>query len=222
MPARHPLRRLRAALLASLGCLGCTALPLPATARDNAVWNFQVLLDGKPIGTHVFRVQGPATERTVTSEAAFDVKLLGLTVYRYRHQARERWAGDCLAELDAQTEDGSDSTRIRARMEEGALLVESAGSPQRLPGCVMGFAYWNPAMRQQTQLLDPQSGRLERVRIREAEAGTVQAGGRTLPAQRWHIEGPASPITLWYGSDGRWLGLDAQLQGGRQLRYRLP
>lgn len=219
MREHHPLRHPRAAWLASL-CLA--ALPLAVAAQEVAVLNFQVQLDGKPIGTHVFRVNGPDTARTVASEAAFDVKLLGVTVYRYRHQAREQWAGDCLAELDAQTEDGSDSTRIRARLQGGALLVEGPGAPQRLPACVMGFAYWHPALRQQTRLLDPQSGRLENVQVREAEAGTLEAGGRTVPARRWRIEGPASPITVWYGMDGRWLGLDAELRGGRQLRYRLP
>jgi hypothetical protein len=192
-----------------------------AAAAPADEWNFTVLLNDQSIGNHRFRVGGPPTARTVTSEASFDVKLLGLSVYRYRHQAEEQWRGDCLAVLEATTEDGGDRSTVRATAAPGGLSVEVAGAAQVVPGCVMGFAYWNPAMRQQSRLLNAQTGRMEDVRIREAGEGTIDANGRTLPARRWRIEGPAQPITLWYGNDGRWLGLDAEVRGGRQLRYRL-
>jgi len=68
----------------------CTICALPpaqaldsgsdATNVGGASWSFRVLLDGKPIGQHQFRATDGAGERTLVSEAAFSVRLLGVTL----------------------------------------------------------------------------------------------------------------------------------------------
>lgn len=182
--------------------------------------DFEVTLDGQPIGMHRFSVGGTPEARTVRSEAAFAVRLLGLTVYRYRHQASETWRGDCLATLDAQTDDNGKTSRVQAQAEDAALQVMGPGGPLSLPGCVMGFAYWHPAMRTQTQLLNVQTGRYEAVRIQRMDSGTLEVHGQPQPAERWRIAGPAHPVDVWYTPAGAWVGLDSTVGGGRQLRYR--
>ncbi len=208
-----PRRRCRAWVLA------CAALPGAAQAQE---WNFEVTLDGKPIGEHRFSVRRTGEGRQVTSEAGFDVRLLGLSVYRYRHRAVEQWRGDCLRELDASTDDDGEASRVRARPEgDGLAVAVGGGAPQRLEGCVMSFAYWNPAIRAQARLLNAQTGRYENVQVRAAGGGTVEARGRRVAAVRWRIEGPAQPIDVWYTPEGEWLALDSVVDGGRRLSYRL-
>ena len=204
--------------LAWLVCLWLATLPSVAVA---AALDFEVTLDDKPIGTHRFSLGGTAQARTVRSEAAFAVKLLGLTVYRYRHQASERWRGDCLAALDAETDDDGKTGRVSAQAAGDALAVAGPSGSVSLPGCVMSFAYWHPAMRTQTQLLNAQTGRYELVRIRQLDGGTLTVRGRPQNAERWRIEGPEHPVDVWYTAAGDWVGLDSTVGGGRQLRYRL-
>ncbi|GHC96009.1 hypothetical protein GCM10007320_49500 [Pseudorhodoferax aquiterrae] len=210
-----PTERIRTARHAFL-CLGLAALGAGARAQE-----FEVALDGKPIGTHRFVLGGTAQTRTVRSEASFTVKLLGLTVYRYRHEASERWQGGCLTAVEADTDDNGKPSRVQARTEGGALQVAGPEGPLPLPGCVFSYAYWNPAMRQQTQLLNVQTGRHDAVRIRRMDSGTVEVRGRPQEAERWRIEGPEQPVDVWYTTDGQWVGLDSTVAGGRQLRYRL-
>jgi hypothetical protein len=189
--------------------------------------NFTAFLDGKPIGEHRFVVGGPAEAREVLSDARFNVKLLGLTVYRYRHQATERWRGDCLASLTANTDDDGTISRVRTEAEgEGLSVTTEAGSgiapvTRSLPGCGMSFAYWNPALRQQTRLLNAQTGKAETVRVSRVGSGPIEVRGQSLTATRWRIEGPPQPIDVWYSAQGEWVGLDSTLEGGRQLSYRL-
>lgn len=202
--------------LAALACLLAAALPAQASTLD-----FEVTLDDKRIGSHRFTLGGTPQARTVRSDAAFDVKLLGLTVYRYRHQAREQWRGDCLAALEAETDDDGEPSKVAARSAGSALDVTGPAGALNLPGCVMSFAYWHPAMRQQTQLLNAQTGRYETVRIRRMDAGSVPVRGQPQPAERWRIEGPEHPLDVWYTAAGDWVGLDSTEGGGRQLRYRL-
>ncbi|MGJ7544222.1 DUF6134 family protein [Variovorax sp. LT1R16] len=193
-----------------------------ATAAES---NFTAFLDGKPIGEHRFVVGGPPEAREVQSDARFAVKLLGLTVYRYRHQATERWRGDCLDQLSATTDDDGTVSRVRTEPAgEGLSVTAETGAVQAvrvLPGCVMSFAYWNPAMRQQSRLLNAQTGKAETVRVSRVGSGPIEVRGQPLTATRWRIEGPPQPIDVWYSAQGEWVGLDSTLEGGRQLSYRL-
>lgn len=210
-----------AAAFVALVAMGAVGPAAPARAES---WNFEVRLDGKPIGTHRFTVDGPAEAREVTSNAAFDVRLLGINVFRYRHEARERWRGDCLQEIRSRTDDDGKPVEVDRRL---------ASAMPGEPACLMSYAYWNPALIRQQRLLNPQTGEVDEVHIERLPDAAIPAGGRDVDASRWRItstapsSGKSAParqvLTLWRDrTDGRWLGLDAQVKGDRVLTYRLP
>jgi hypothetical protein len=172
-------------------------------------WDFQVFLDDQPIGHHHFTLHDSregGTERELKNEARFDVKLLFITVYRYTHDAAERWRGNCLAQINARTDDNGKKSEV------GAEPVEA---------CVMSFAYWNPEMLKQTRLLNAQTGKLETVSITAMGEEKISLRGVPTPATRYRITGPKHPIELWYGADRSWLALQSTLASGRRLRYQL-
>lgn len=202
----------------------------PAAAAEVGVpsvgdWNFRALLDGKPIGQHRFTVTRNAgtqgDERKVLSEANFAVKFLGITAYRYRHTATEQWRGDCLAALSATTDDDGKLSSVRTDADGNALNVKTATTAQSLKGCVMSFAYWNPAIQTQTRLLNAQTGQAEAVQVSRIGSGSVEVRGQAVTATQFRITGPAQPIDVWYSAQGEWIGLDSLLAGGHKLSYRL-
>lgn len=210
----------------TLGALACAvAVPAAASPVPPAEWQFTVRLDGQAIGTHRF-VLARADEggTLLRSEARFDVKLLGLSLYRYRHEATERWSDGCLSSIDARTDDNGRRLELRgqARGERFELQLRGEGaSPAAVTGaCLMSFAYWNPLLAGQTRLLDPGTGRIEAVAIGVPPrvAADLDAAGGALRGLR--IGGLAQPIDVWYAGD-RWVGLDTTVDGGRRLSYRL-
>jgi hypothetical protein len=199
------------------------ALPLPAATPGAEAWDFQVTLDGKPIGEHRFDLSVSGDRRQLVSQARFVVKFLGITAYRYSHQAVEQWQGDCLSGLSAETDDDGRALRVHAEGGVAGLRVDTDGgsAPAQLPGCVMSFAYWNPAMRRMNRLLNAQTGVAERVQVSRMDDAAIEVHGRPVSATRWRITGAAAPIDVWYARDGEWVGLDSKLTGGRLLSYRL-
>lgn len=205
--------------------LGTTGGGLAATSP--AEWNFTVTLDGKPIGRHRFTLVRAADEALVVdSAAAFDVSWLGVPLYRYRHDARERWTHGCLTAIEARTDDNGRRTRVRGSASGGRLelRVREDASPApalaALPGCVMTFAYWNPALQGETRLLDPGSGRFVPVVMASIAAPPADLAAQAGPVRGLRIAGPGEPIDVWYAS-GRWIGLDTRVASGRRLSYRL-
>jgi hypothetical protein len=167
-------------------------------------WNFDVSLDGRPIGEHRYQLREEAGLRQLTSAANFRVRILFFEAYRYEHRAQERWQGDCLERIDAHTDANGTLTRV-----EMATPLES---------CVQTFAYWNPSILGASQLLNQQTGEYVPVQVRvvgtelidgeRAERFRLTGGGRT-PLQ----------IDLWYTAARDWVALESRTPEGRRLRY---
>jgi hypothetical protein len=213
-----PLRGI--AVLATLLVVAPTVASSPAASAAGGEWNFRVLLDGKEVGWHRYIVRGDGAATEVESRAQFDVRILMLNAYSYRHTARERWRGACLDQLESRTETNGRVEKVAAMANDDAVVVAGPSGDARLPGCVMSFAYWDPRILRATRLLNSQTGELLPVKVAEQGTEQVNVAGRTVAATRHRLSAPDLQIDLWY-ADGRWVALEAPTPGGRTLRYEL-
>ena len=78
-------------------------------------WQFDVLLDDKPIGVHTFAVEDTGTQLRLETTASFDVKFLFITAFRYRHQNTEVWQDGCLSSIDAVTDSNGKELVVRGQ-----------------------------------------------------------------------------------------------------------
>lgn len=190
-------------------------------ARADQTWDFRVFLDDKEIGTHRFDLIDHGSERQLTSKAHMAVKVLFVTVYTYDHDDVEHWDGDCLSKLSSTTDDNGEKHRVDVQRRDGATVVQTLEGTQRLAECVMTFAYWNPAMLQQTQLLNSQDGEHVDVKIRDAGIDSIDVRGVKTPAHRYELRSEKLSIDLWYSEQREWLALESKTQRGQKLIYRL-
>lgn len=195
-------------------------IPPGSAATSNREWRFAVYLDDKPIGYHSFQLSNEAQARRLHSEARFRVKVLGLTLYTYVHQSLELWQADCLQRVDASTDDNGTDFRVRGERRGEQLLLENQSGETRIPGCVMTFAYWNPAILDQQRLLNVQTGEYLPVIVEQLGKSTLEVDGHAVPARHYRIATDENDIELWYSTDHDWLGLRSTTRGGRQLDYR--
>ncbi len=193
--------------------------PSAASAGTSQEWRFRVLLDGREIGSHEFRVTERDGERHVESDARFTVKFLFIDAYTYTHRARERWQGDCLAAIEADTDDNGEALAVRGARDGEGFAVDTADGRAQLPGCVMSFAYWNPAMLRQAELLNAQTGELVAVRVEPLGEETVAARDASLAARRYALHAPGLRIDVWYADGSQWVQLESRTSDGRLLRY---
>jgi hypothetical protein len=191
--------------------------------QGSRTYAFKAFLDGQPIGEHTFTVVAEGDAYRVTSAADFRVKIMGFTAYRHRHRAEETWAGDCLTGLSSSTDDDGKAESVKLVAMAGANQITTHAGTASEPGCLMSYAYWNPAMRRQARLLNPQTGHVDAVTIERVAEGRVAVGATEVDASDWRITGGRSPIDVWISAQGEWVGLDSMVDKGRhQLTYRLP
>ena len=204
-------------LLCSVGASGVAASPGEAQRS----WQFSVLLDGSPIGYHRFELMSRESELEVRSEASFDVRFLFINAFRYRHSNRELWEGECLRVIESSTRQNGEEFAVSGeRLPEG-LKIEANGRSDRLDGCVMTFAYWNPRFLEQSRLLHPQTGEYMSVDVQPLGREELTVRGETITASAYHVKARNVDITVFYSDDNEWLGLESVAKGGRIIRYVL-
>ena len=201
-------------------CLCMAWLPLQVSASTSNEWRFQVFLDEKPIGFHHFQLNTSGDTSKLRGEARFSVKLLGFTVYDYSHQNLELWQQDCLQRIEASTDDNGKQLFVRGSSNGEQLLLEDNSGNRSVPGCVMTFAYWNPEILVQQQLLNAQTGEYLDISVQPLGEKTLQLQGSDVAALHYRLRTDEDDIELWYSSDHDWLALSTTTRGGRKLHYR--
>ena len=204
---------------ATVAAFVCALLPHYAGASSSKEWRFEVFLDDDPIGFHHFELSASGDTRELRGEARFLVKLLGFTVYDYRHQNLELWQDDCLQSIEASTDDNGEDLFVRGSRDGEGMHLQSSNGSRDMPGCIMSFAYWNPAILDQQQLLNAQTGEYLDISVQPLGEQTLQLQGREVPALHYRLSTNENDIDLWYSSDRDWLALSTT-SGGRQLHYR--
>jgi len=193
---------------------------VPAGAPTEQVFDFDVNLDKRPIGTHRFTVRQINGTASIQSNASFDVRFLGLSAYRYRHRASEQWKDGCLQAIDATTDDNGRSLRVTGIEREGRFQLEQP-TIAALSACLSAYAYWNrDLLLRQRELLNPQTGRIDALSVESLGRETLELEGRTVAVERFRLHSAQNIIDLWYSLRGDWLRLETTT-GSRRLIYQL-
>ena len=191
-----------------------------ASTATTADWRFEVFLNNKPIGFHDFRVTSEDGEQRIEIDADFAVKVLFVTAYRYEHQNTERWEGNCLTGIEADTNANGKSFQVRGERSDDGFSLTTGPTPEALPGCVQTFAYWNKSILSAKRLLNSQTGTYEPVSVTALGVEEIDVNGTPVRSNRYELMVGDNPISLWYdASDNRWLALETAAAGGRTLRY---
>lgn len=203
-----------------LALLCLLSIPAMSSAKAQQQWLFNVFLDGDEIGYHRFTLTGDETQRQLHSEARFKVRILKIPVYRYSHDAREYWDGNCLRAIESSTNDNGRQLSLQGRVDEDRFVLNTSDQQLDLEGCVMSFAYWDTRILQAEKLLNAQNGEYLPVRVNDLGSEALETDSGTVTAQRYQLTGKDLLIDLWYSSDRRWLGLQSTTPSGRVLTYR--
>jgi hypothetical protein len=104
-----------------------------------------------------------------------------------------------------------------------ATIVKTLNGSRTLGDCVLTFAYWNPAMLQQTRLLNSQDGEHVEVKITDTGSDPIVVRGVETPARRYELRSKNQKLSidLWYSTSNEWLALESRTEGGDKLIYKL-
>ncbi|MBA4011330.1 MAG: hypothetical protein C0481_05635 [Phenylobacterium sp.] len=180
---------------------------------------FAVFRNGVRVGEHEMTFSGADEDVAVRTEVSLVVKLGPVPVYRYAHQALERWRGGRFFSLTTTTNGNGRLQRVEARRAPDAVLIDAGGAQIRAPAAAVPLTHWKAAALS-GPLFNPQEGKLLRLTARRGATEPVRlASGEAIAATRWSLRGE-SQIDNWYDQGGVWAALRGRLPDGSTMEYR--
>ncbi len=178
---------------------------------------FRVLRNGREIGRHRLAFDRRGEDLLCTIAVELRVGLGPITLYRYRHENKERWRAGRFLSFESHTDDNGTKLAVRAERTERGIAVEGAEGTYLAPADAWPTTYWYPGFLDRDAWVDTQFGRLRRARVVPVGEAAVPVGGRPLVARRYRLEGDLA-LDLWY-RDRHWVALAATAPDGSALTY---
>jgi hypothetical protein len=190
------------------------SMPLPS------VLAFNVLRNGKPIGTH--RIEFQQADDMITASIAVEivVKLGPIPLFRYRQEARETWRGGEFESLTCDSNDDGKPFKVTMTRKAQAIEVAVSGKPAvTMPLDTIPLTHWNiQCMRR--PLVNPQDGTPIASRVvQRGEEMVPLANGKMVRAHRFSLVGKPA-LDDWYDAHSVWTALSSKGTDGSAIEYR--
>jgi len=188
-------------------------------AMPDRDYQFRVLLNGDPIGSHVFDFTPEGSGYRLISTANYRVKVFFIPVYHYAHRSEELWLDGCLQRIESKTNDNDTQYQVTGNQQAEAFNVQVNSEPASHPGaCISTFAYWQPGLLESDQLMNSQTGTMEEIGYSKLEPSRPPWED-SQQAETIQLDTEQGKIILWY-REGLWLGLRTVLKNGHELVYQ--
>ena len=153
------------------------------------------------IGTYINTVEPANGGTTVLTRAHFEVKMLGVRLYREDAERTERWQGNRLVSFQGVTSKGNQSTVVRGQARGDNFVITSPQGTVTAPATVRPANPWSPNFLGSNTMMRPDTGRIERVRVSGGEPATVTIDGTPVRTKKYEVAGEGR-YTVWLDSRG--------------------
>jgi len=194
-----PLARLAMTIVGLLGGLAGAA---PAMAESSAEFiyrvNHSVFGD---IGTYTNTVEPTKDGTTVKTQAHFEVKMLGVRMYREEADRTERWQGNRLVLFRSVTDKGDGPKEVKGEARGNSFVISSPQGTITAPWSVHPANPWSSGFLHSNTMMRPDSGKLEQVRVGSGQETAVKIDNANIPAVKYEVDG-STKYTVWLDSRG--------------------
>jgi hypothetical protein len=197
----------------------------PAGAQQptpDSTLEYAVMRSGDQIGTHRIAFRRDGEQLRVDISVNVQVRVLGITVYRFTQSATETWRGERLVALESSGNDDGTPYTVRVREADGGLIAESRGNSVRFPAEAVALDVWNPAQLQRAVLIDTIEGAARRPSVRDIGERGFVVHGRPLTARGSLLEVPPDyQRWYWFDANRRLIHLELHGRDGSLVEYIL-
>ena len=214
------------ATILTAGCTGLLIAPLLARQSSAAEQlaglpetgerKLTILRGGDPIGSHHIRFRRMGEKIAFEVDAKAEVKLLGITVFRFSHKGSESWQAGHLESLATTTDDDGERHQVTLRRSaDGQLEVTSEGAVTQVAGDSVPSSLWHRDLllqRPRDELLHTIHGGLLPMTVTDLGSREMELRGQSITVQGYEVDAkPDFYRVLWYDEEG--LLVAARLSG---------
>jgi Family of unknown function (DUF6134) len=153
------------------------------------------------IGTYTNTIEPAANGTLVSTQANFDVRVLGVNMYHERAQRTERWQGNRLVAFDGVTDKGHGPVVVKGVARGNEFVITSPQGTFDAPASVRPANPWSANFLSANEMMRVDTGRVEPVRVSGGEEASVTVGLDTIATRKYEIDGNTK-YTVWLDAQG--------------------
>lgn len=220
---RHLLASLpAAAILSSAGIApGARAAAGFAFSPPSGHFIYTITRDGEPIGTQKLEFTAEGDDGLVVmTDVEIDVRVLGVSFYRFTQHIEERWKGGRLDSLLSKTVDDGDERLVELKREGDRLKGHYNDKARDVDGRLIPSTLWHPEAIHQTAVLDTVRGRVHQVQVTDKGRVAIVLATGQQNARRFGFTGELNR-DVWYGEDQIILAAEMKARDDSIIRQQL-
>ena len=193
---------------------GCADAGLSTLSNEQTINKYDVLRNGKKIGTHAIRFEpGPGGLRVI-AETKMEVRILFITAYRYHYVSEELWCENTLQQVTTRVDDNGNRSETDAQWQGDGYFVRRNDETGFIQGPIVSTNHWNDRATSVDAVFNTITGKINAVSV----TPDVNTAPR-LSGQEYEMRGELN-IDTYYDSAGNWQGMVFNHKDGSEIEFR--
>ncbi len=189
---------------------------------------FDIYRNNKHIGKHVFSFAKSDERLAVESEINFQIKKLGIVLYKYHVKGTEIYEGEKLIKFNSKTNQNGKEKYVNLKLENEQYIIDGSSYKGIAPVDYLLGTWWNHSIVKAKAQISAVSGRIIKQKVTFLGKETIQFGDKSFNTLHFNFSSTDKKLAkdkklntdVWYDEKTlNWVKATFEKQG--QWEYRL-
>ena len=189
---------------------------------------FDILRNNKHIGTHVFSFKKSNDQLAVTSEINFEIKKLGIVLYKYHVKGTEYFKNGKLIKFNSKTNQNGKEKYVNIRLKGDDLIIDGSSFKGNVSANYLLGTWWNHSITKADAQISAVSGRIIKQKVTFLGKETIEIGSKTYNALHFNFSSTDEKLgkdkklntDVWYDEENlNWIKATFEKKG--KWEYKL-
>jgi len=189
---------------------------------------FDIYRNNKHIGKHIFSFKKSENEITVQSEINFEIKKLGVVLYRYHVKGTEYYKDGKLIKFNSKTNQNGKEKHVNLIAKDKNLVIDGSSFKGKVPENYLIGTWWNHSLVEAPAQISAVSGRIIKQKVEFMGKEEIIIGNKTYQTLHFNFSSTDKSLAkdkklntdIWYDEETlNWVKATFEKKG--KWEYRL-
>ena len=191
---------------------------------------FDLFRNNKHIGQHIFSFKKNGNQLQVESEINFQIKKLGVVLYKYHVKGTEYFENGKLVKFISKTNQNGKEKYVNIKLEDNNLVIDGSSFKGKVPTNYLLGTWWNHGLVEAEAQISAVSGRIIKQKVTFLGKETLIIGGKTYNTLHFNFSSVDKKLAkdkklntdVWYEEDSlNWVKASFKKKGNWEYRLLL-
>jgi len=191
---------------------------------------FDIFRNNKHIGQHIFSFEKNGNKLEVESEINFQIKKLGVVLYKYHVKGTEYFENGKLVKFISKTNQNGKEKYVNIKLEDNNLVIDGSSFKGKVPTNYLLGTWWNHSLVEAEAQISAVSGRIIKQKVTFLGKETLIIGGKTYNTLHFNFSSVDKKLAkdkklntdVWYEENSlNWVKASFKKKGNWEYRLLL-